>query len=90
MAKKNQPKKKNTASEADCEKKLSIVTKAANLLEEDLRLHQWIAVLSKQHLQGCLNYTGEITHGDLAYAEQLTRRMLKHAENEKNHGPLSA
>jgi hypothetical protein len=90
MAKKNQPKKKNTATESDCEKKLSILIKAADLLEEDLRLHQWIMALNKQHLKGCLDYTGEITNEDLAYAEQLTRRMLKHAENEKNHGPVSA
>ena len=90
MAKKNQPKKKNTATESDCEKKLSIVSKAADLLEEDLRLHQWIMVLNKQHLKGCLDHTGEITNEDLQYTEKLTRRMLKHAENKKNHGPVSA
>lgn len=90
MAKKDQPKKKKTAPESDCEQKITDALKRINSLEEDLRLHQWIMVLNRQHLEGCFVHTGEITGDDLEYAEKLTRRMLKHAENKKNHGPLSA
>lgn len=84
--KEKKPKKKNTVATGDCEKKLSIATKNADSLQEELRLHQWIAVLHDQHLTGCLKYTGEITNDDLQYADKLRRRMLNFAKQK----PLTA